>query len=373
MENLLAPKLDQIQTELKAFVERHTGKSQEMDARLLQLEQAFVARPGAPGAPLGLGGEKSLGCLVVESDGFQSLKRGAKETGKILVGTLHKAGFPPITGMPGGALVPPTYFPQIIPPGLRPLTIRDLLTVNRSNSNLIQYTREESFSNSAAPQGGEGTDKPQSNLTFSLQNAPIQTLAHWISVSTQLLDDAPGLEDYINSRLMYGMKLVEEQQMLLGDGTGFNLHGIIPQASAYSGSTSGTAIDVLGRALEQVGTSGFLPDAIVLSLSDAWSIYLQKSTIGTYILGDSVQNSPTPRLWGTPIVISLVLSSGTFLVGAFKQGAALWDRMDATLLVSREHSDYFVKNLAAILAEERVAMTVFRPSAFCTGSLPTGS
>jgi HK97 family phage major capsid protein len=66
---------------------------------------------------------------------------------------------------------------------------------------------------------------------------------------------------------------------------------------------------------------------------------------------------PMPKLGGVPLVISQVLASGTFLGGAFGQGCALWDRMDAMILVSREHADYFAKHLSVVLGEERVGLT----------------
>ena len=237
----------------------------------------------------------------------------------------------------------------------------------------MQFTKEESFSNAAGPQPGEGSAKPQSDLTFNLQNAPVQTLAHWIAASVQVLDDATALQDYINSRLMYGLRQVEESQLLHGDGTGQNLSGLWLNAVPYSGSTGGTRIDTIAGAIEQCGASGFQADGILLSLSDAWSIFTQKSTIGTYVLGDSVQNSPVPILWGLRIAVSQSLASGDFLVGAFKLGAAIWDRMDATIEVSREHADFFIRNLVAILCEERLALTVFRNDAFVKGSFSGGS
>lgn len=301
------------------------------------------------------------------------MKRGARSSGKITVGALHKATIISPAPPNQNLLVPEMRVPGIIAPGTPRLTVRDLLAQNRTSSNLVQYTKEESFTNAAAPQAGEGQNKPQSDITFSLQNAPVQTVGHWIAGSTQILDDAPSLQDYINSRLMYGLKLVEENQLLNGDGTGQNLSGLLTNAVPYSGSTGGTKIDTIAGAIEQCGASGFQADGILLSLSDAWSIFTTKSTIGTYVLGDSVQNSPVPILWGLRIAVSQNLASGDFLVGAFKLGAAIWDRMDATIEVSREHSDFFIKNLVAILCEERLALTVFRPSAFVKGSFSGGS
>ena len=62
------------------------------------------------------------------------------------------------------------------------------------------------------------------------------------------------------------------------------------------------------------------------------------------------------------------LTNSNFLVGDFARGAAIRDRQQARVEVSREHSDFFTRNLVAILCEERIALTVFRPLAFVKGS-----
>jgi HK97 family phage major capsid protein len=67
------------------------------------------------------------------------------------------------------------------------------------------------------------------------------------------------------------------------------------------------------------------------------------------------------------------MPESSFLVGAFRTAAAVWDRSDATIEISREHSDYFVRNMIAVLAEERVALTVFRSDAMIVGGFPYGS
>jgi HK97 family phage major capsid protein len=67
------------------------------------------------------------------------------------------------------------------------------------------------------------------------------------------------------------------------------------------------------------------------------------------------------------------MAESQFLVGAFAMAAMIWDRNNATVEISREHSDFFVRNMAAILVEERLALTVFRSDALVFGGFPFGS
>jgi len=362
--------LAQIDAELKQFVSRHTGKSEQLDARLRGVEQALVALPGSRGLPMGYSDE-SIGAILTRSDGFKALQGGARQTGKISIGNFHTKVVPPMINAPGPLqpLVPDVRVPGIIMPGLRPLTIRDLLSQNRTQTNLIQYTREDSFTNAAAPVA-ESIDKPQSNLVFSLHNAPVQTLAHWIAASRQLIDDAAALTDYINQRLVFGLKLVEEDQFLNGDGVGQNISGLLINSTPFSGSLAGTKIDILAAAFEQCAASGFQADAAVVSLKDFWSIATTKNSFGGYILLDP-QSTPNPSVWGRPLVVSQKIADGTFLVGNFKLGAAVWDRQDATVEISREHASFFTQNMIAILCEERAALTVFRSTALVSGTFPS--
>ncbi len=72
-------------------------------------------------------------------------------------------------------------------------------------------------------------------------------------------------------------------------------------------------------------------------------------------------------LWGRPVVVTTAMASGTFLCGN-TEAAELFVRMDAMLEISTEHSDFFVRNLLAILVECREVLCIYRPGAFIQGS-----
>jgi len=353
--------------ETKTTLDKLGTQWKEISARLLTVEQSIVSRMGGgvPDQP------KSLGEIFVGSDGYKAMQNGAKESGKIKIGSFHTKTITNATGQ-NQPLVPDFRMPGIIGPGLRRLTVRDLLPNNRTTSNLIQYTKENVFTNSAAMQAGENVAKAESNITFTLANAPVQTLAHWLGASRQVLDDSPALEDYINSRLMFGLKQVEEDQLLTGDGTGQNLSGLITNATAYNRGTAGgdVDVDIIRKGKTQVQDSFFEPDAVIIHPHDWERIELTKATgTGNYLVSVP-QVGAVPRLWGLDVVPTPAIPVGKFLVGAFRMAAAIWDRWDATIELSREHQDFFIKNMVAILCEERLALTVFRPLALVYGTLP---
>jgi HK97 family phage major capsid protein len=185
-----------------------------------------------------------------------------------------------------------------------------------------------------------------------------------------VLDDAPQLQSYVNGRLMYGLKLVEEDQLLNGDGTSGNISGILKAGNftAYNRAVVGdTPIDALRRAITQASLSEYTADAIVLNPEDWESIELTKASDGQYIWASPVTMAG-PTLWGKRVVATNSITQGTFLVANMTMGAQLWDRMDAAVQISYEDGDNFKKNMATLLCEERLALTIYRPAAFISGS-----
>ena len=245
------------------------------------------------------------------------------------------------------------------------MTVRDLITPGRTASSLIQYVRETGFTNSAATVA-EGTLKPESDLTYDLQQSAVVTIAHWIKASKQILDDFPALQSMIDGRLRYGLAFVEEAQLLKGSGSGNNLNGIYTQATAYAAPitiSGATKIDVLRLMLLQAELAEYPSTGIVLHPTDWAAIELTKDSTGGYIFANP-QSLATPQLWGRPVVPTQAMTVDTALVGAFKLGAQVFDREDANVVISSEDQDNFVKNMVTIRAEERLGLAVYRPQAF---------
>lgn len=352
--------------ETKANVDKLLITQGELQARLQAAEQ-LVAKMEHGGGDSGR--PKSLGEIVSESEQITGFNTGMQGQVSVKVGSIHAAIDSGSSS--AGDLIVPQRVPGVVATPNQRLFIRDLLTWGRTASNSLEYVKETGFTNSAGVVSENPTNvKPESNITFDLDSAPVATIAHWIRASKQVLADVPMLQSYINGRLIYGLKIKEEQQLLKGSGVGLNIDGIYTQASAYAnpGVTvqAETAIDRLRLALLQVALAEYDADGIVLSPIDWAAIELTKTTDNAYLFANP-RGVAAPGLWGRPVVATQSMDAGDYMVGAFAMGAQGWDREDANVTVSNQDRDNFVKNMVTILCEERVGLTVFRPEAFVKG------
>lgn len=349
--------------ETKAALDKLSTKAAELTDKCLDLERRISDAGSTEGK------SETAGELLTKSEAFQAMAAGRSKFARVEL----KTAIVNATGQ-NQPLVADMRVSGIINNPNRVLTIRDLMPVGRTASNLVQFTKENVYTNNAAAQysspNRENVTKPESGITFTLANAAVVTLAHFIPVSRQVLDDAPQLESYVNGRLLYGLKLEEEDQLLNGAGTSGSLSGLLASGNntAYNRSATGdTRIDTLRKAITQAALSEYAADAIVINPEDWEAIELTKATDGQYIMANPMALAG-PQLWGKRVVATNSIAEGTFLVGAFTMGAQVWDRMDAAVQISYEDGDNFKKNMATLLAEERLALTVYRPAAFIKGT-----
>lgn len=375
--------------EVKAIAEEALGKSEkgealttatkeladqaltglnEAKARLDEMEQK-LARRGNPDPDQG----KSAGYRFIENDEIKSFMANPQAGRRVGMEMPSKAIISSLTtdadGSAGDLLEPMRLAP--LAPVQRRLTIRDLLMPGRTSQASIQYPKETGFTNSADTHTETaGTAKPQSEIKFDIVTTSVTTIAHWVLATRQILDDAPMLQSYIDGRLRYGLKLIEEDQLLNGGGTGTDLNGIYTQATASTANlavvATPTKIDVIRIAMLQASLAEFPASGVVMHPTDWASIETLKDTAGAYLIGNP-QDRTDARLWGLPVVATQAMTLDKFLVGSFNMGAQIFDRQDARVEISTEDSDNFRKNLVTILAEERLALAVYRPEAFVKG------
>ena len=355
--------------EQKGRLDEMLIKFNGLQAEVKELEQLAARRGGNDEQDE----YKSMGQRVVESEAFKGMDSSARKGMRI---QMDRKDLMNVTGTVGAgasasnSLVGSSRQVGIIAKPNRILTIRDLLMPGQTDSGSIEYVVETGFTNNAGMQV-EGALKAKSDIAFNLKTAPVRTIAHFFKASRQLLDDAKGLASYIDGRAQYGLRLKEEQQFLSGDGTGANILGILPQATAFVANAGvtvvgPTGIDRLRLAILQAMLAEYPASGFVLNPIDWAGIELTKDGQGRYIIA-SPQESGTPRLWGLPVAQTQAMAANSFLTGAFDIAAQIFDRMEIEVLLSTENEDDFVKNMCTIRAESRAALAVYRPEAFVTG------
>ncbi|AMM23171.1 phage major capsid protein [Variovorax sp. PAMC 28711] len=354
--------------EVVAKVDGLLLKHGELQASLQNAEQA-LAKIEANGA----GGDvqhQSLGEQFVGTDQWKAFAGQTRPRGR--VDMTIKAAITSLTTDADGSAgdnVSPTRIGGVITPPERRMTVRDLITPGRMDGNTLEYVKETGFTNNAATVA-EAAKKPESTLKYDLIQTGAKVIAHFVKASRQILDDASQLASMIDGRLRYGLRFAEELQLLNGNGTGANLLGIIPQATAFSApfdpAGTETNIDNIRLAMLQAFLAEYPATGIVMHPIDWARIELLKDTTGRYIIGNP-QGSIGASLWNLPVVETQAIAVDKFLTGAFRLGAQVFDRWEARVEVATENEDDFVKNMVTILAEERLALAVYRPEAFIYG------
>lgn len=327
---------------------------------------------------------RSAGQSFIESEEYTG-KRGRSSGDYTVQGgvrNLLDSGLDPAAGPASGLFAP---VGQPIPPQVRQrrLFVRDLLTVVPTTLNSVPYIREKNVVTNELGFAGvlEGAIKPEVVIEFDRDNAPIEKIAGWIPITSEIMEDAPTLRGYIDARLGYMVAIREEQQVLSGTGTApqmkgiRNFSGVQTQAAVYPAVTAGTPADVpatIGLALGLVEGVDGDADAIVMTPADFWqgltTRYLNQFD-GTEDSHNVSLNANPRNLWGYPVVTTRAATTDEALVGSFRMGATLFDRQQTVIKTTDSHSDYFIYNKLVVLAEERVGLAVNRPDFFVKAGL----
>ena len=334
-------------------------------------------------------GFKSLGQMFLESAEFKTLESGRNGANMPSPFVLQRGDVAGMWGqkdvysaLPTGT---PDAFgtiqrdPMVLPP-TRTRRVRDLFPVRTTTAAVIEYfqmlgfttpgtTAVNAASTVAERVGGAFGQKPQSSFQFVGQQAPVRTLAHWEAAHRNVLADEPQLRSIIDNELLYGLRLEEDDQILNGNGVGENLTGILNTSGVQTyAKASGPNTDNKADAIRRAATLAFLayyePSGVVMHPDDWEDIELTKNAQGTYLMAMSMQVGAEARIWRMPIVDTPAIAAGTALVGAFGTGAQIYDREQASIRISEQHADFFVRNAIVILAEQRLALAVKRPESF---------
>lgn len=384
-------------TSMKALADVLDGiKSVKADEAIMAQAKDFAASVGVEEKADLKARVKGLGLTIVESPEFKSLlaqypegripAKGRVQSNPIAVKSL----FTGASSTSAGAFVVNERTDIIESLGRKPLTIRSLVSNRRTTSDTVEFVQETSHTNSAAVvaeatssaaptlpaldgdalaagaslvNAAGGGYKPEGAWAFAVTTAVVKTIAEWVPVTKRALADVAQLEGLINDELRADILEAEEDEILNGDGTGEHFTGIVETSGIQTQDWSTDLFTTIRKAVTKARTVGRVnPTALVLNPADAERIDLAQDGNDRYYYGGP-QAIGQRTIWGVPVVESESQAAGTGLLGDFSK-AVLWDREQTTVTMTDSHADFFIRNLVAVLAEERLAFGVVRPTAF---------
>jgi len=270
----------------------------------------------------------------------------------------------------------------------RPLVLRDLVSTGTTNTDTIEYVKQGTLTNNAAPvpeattaapigSTVNGTTvtpaaaglKPESGFDFEKVTEVVRTMANWMPATKRALSDAAQVRTIIDTFLRQNLEQLLEDEILAGPGTGEHFRGLLNTPGILGQAYDTDLLVTMRRAKTKVRTVGrATASAYVLNPEDNERIDLLRDgaggspNSGAFLFGGPAGNG-VQTLWGLPRVECEAMPVGTAMVADWRW-ATVWDREQAALQVSDSHSDFFIRNLVAFLVEIRAAFGVIRPSAF---------
>lgn len=255
------------------------------------------------------------------------------------------------------------------------LIVENLIPHIPVSSSAVEYLKHTGFTNNAGVVA-EGAAKAESTFEFDLATANVVTIAHWTKITEQLAADAPAVTAYINAKMMYGLQLKVDNQIISGTGTSTQLGGFLKSgnhtdySSAVTVPTGANLMDFALLIKTKLDTLGYPPKVLLLNPADWAGLALLKDTQKRYLLGGPA-GVTTKSLWGLPVETTASVPSGKYVMADFALGSTIYDRQEVALEIDREGDD-FRKNLLTIRVERRLGLGVEDAAAIAGGDWSLG-
>jgi HK97 family phage major capsid protein len=275
--------------------------------------------------------------------------------------------------------------PGIVELGQQMPTVAELFMQAQTDQPTVRYMRETSYTN-AADFIAEGDEKPEASFNLEEVDAAVRKAAVWTKVTDETLEDFTQIRPYIDQRLSLMVRTKIDSDLLNGTGTAPQIAGLLGTSGIQTAEmTSNTAVklaEAIMNAITKVRVTGqFEPDAVVIHPNDYQKLRLATDGNTQYYGGGffegqygTAYNDPG-RLWGLRLVQTTAISEIDLatpgasnkgpVVGAFKLGGAVFYRNGLSVESTNTDQDDFINNLTTIRVEQRLALAVYRPLAFC--------
>lgn len=374
-------KIDEIDADGKASVAavkeemKKLGEEQVKFAR----ELAALQQASADGAAESDNRVKSIGEKFTESANYKAFSANTRDVrgARHIVSTKNDSPTPSVVSpaISRNTIAAPYQVQGIWGAPEQQLIVENLIPHIPVSTSAVEYLKNTGFTNNAGVVA-EGAAKAESTFEFDLATANVVTIAHWTKITEQLAADAPAVTAYINAKMLYGLQLKVDNQIISGTGTSTQLGGFLKSgnhtdySSAVTVPTGANLMDFALLIKTKLDTLGYPPKVLLLNPADWAGLALLKDAQKRYLLGGPA-GVTTKSLWGLPVETSASVPSGKYIMADFALGSTIYDRQEVALEIDREGDD-FRKNLLTIRVERRLGLGVEDAAAIAGGDWSLG-
>lgn len=294
--------------------------------------------------------------------------------------TMKAVGDISMANVIGDYFIAPDVVPGVTALPYEEVHLRNILPVGSTNSDVVRYVRD------LGGEGGpgmvaQGALKPQIDRDLEIFDAPVRKIAVWFRIPEEMIDDIPYLQSFLTTIGLEEVMAYEDFQILYGDGTGQNIGGLFPAATAFTGAGLSTVdapneFDVVRAARTQLRKAKLGGPLVALVSPDSFfDMTSRKDTTDNYLFlgggnGIALQNpNSTPTgitVAGVRIEEHTAIQDDDFLVFQ-PRSAQIFDRTGTTVRFYDQDRDNAIRNLITIVIEKRLALAIYRPAGFIKG------
>ena len=230
--------------------------------------------------------------------------------------------------------------------------------VGPNSNGMIRYVDQLAITRGAG-MVAEGTQKPESAITWQEYTLNLEKIADTIPVSKEALADVDFISGEIQRLLEVNIALQEDGQVWEGTGTTPAMKGVYVSAAAFTPAATvkkANIYDLIVKMQEQVmANTGYNPNYVIMNIAAINDMRLEKDDNGNYIMPPFATASGQ-QVAGMTIVQSSSVADTTMLVGDFNYGT-YYTLEDINIQVGHV-GNQFAENMVTILAEKRGALLV---------------
>ena len=240
--------------------------------------------------------------------------------------------------------------------------------------NSLEYM-VETVTSQGAVETEEGALATEADVSYEPATEVIRHIPVLLPITNILMNDVPAMRGIVNQRLLTFVGNREDQQILLGDGIGQNIEGLVNRTGVQTTTWplgAGTAVQLLEATLSmqtQVMEVFQTPSDAIMQAATWEYLRLVTDSQGNYLMGPAI-TAGVRRVWGLPVTLNqriddrLTIGNNPILIGDFRTAATIFRRQGIALSASDSHTDTFGRGILTLKAESRIGLVVWRPSGF---------